>query len=247
MLIFDFDGVIVDSVDETAVTAYNAQTGHLVAGLSELPPVYLANFRKNRPLVHLAGNLPTLAAWCLQQETTQALDHQRWHLILNHEQRSLDERRELFFATRAKLFDRAPSSWFELNRPYQPLWDFLKAQDSTRIWILTFKNRKAVLDLCTHYGKDLIPEQILSGDAGTTKISNLQTLRHHVGEKAALSFVDDCVQNLQELQKALPTSQCPELFLANWGYVDPGDEALAHSQGYGVLSQELLMQMFPSL
>ena len=48
MVIFDFDGVLMDSVGEVALTTYNAATGRLCASLAEMPPGVAALFRRNR-------------------------------------------------------------------------------------------------------------------------------------------------------------------------------------------------------
>jgi hypothetical protein len=39
MLILDFDGVLINSIDEVTLTVYNAATGKLVTTLAALPKV----------------------------------------------------------------------------------------------------------------------------------------------------------------------------------------------------------------
>ena len=48
MLIFDFDGVLLDSIREIVVTAYNMARGTLVTRLDQLPQNALELFLRNR-------------------------------------------------------------------------------------------------------------------------------------------------------------------------------------------------------
>jgi hypothetical protein len=66
MLIFDFDGVLMDSVREIAVTAYNTLTGDIVTRLNQVPPVALELFLRNRFHVQPIGDALILMKWCLE-------------------------------------------------------------------------------------------------------------------------------------------------------------------------------------
>jgi hypothetical protein len=61
MLILDFDGVLINSLDEVALTAYNATTGKLVTSLADLPTALVGLFQPIEPsgFMKLAGNLST--------------------------------------------------------------------------------------------------------------------------------------------------------------------------------------------
>ena len=48
MLIYDYDGVLMDSVREVAVTAHNMLTGEIITRLDQIPTNALALFLKNR-------------------------------------------------------------------------------------------------------------------------------------------------------------------------------------------------------
>ena len=47
MLIFDFDGVLINSIDEVTVTAYNAVSGATITALEKLPDDLVALDRKS--------------------------------------------------------------------------------------------------------------------------------------------------------------------------------------------------------
>ena len=70
MLIFDFDGVLMDSVREVAVTAYNTLKGDiLLSRLDQLPQDALALFLRNRFHLQPIGDAPVLMNWCLEAAT----------------------------------------------------------------------------------------------------------------------------------------------------------------------------------
>jgi beta-phosphoglucomutase-like phosphatase (HAD superfamily) len=48
MLIFDFDGVLINSLDEVTLTAYNAVTGKQVTSLADLPTALVGLFQHNK-------------------------------------------------------------------------------------------------------------------------------------------------------------------------------------------------------
>lgn len=48
MLIFDFDGVLIDSLDEVILTVYNTATGQQVTRLTDLAQPLVELFRRNR-------------------------------------------------------------------------------------------------------------------------------------------------------------------------------------------------------
>jgi hypothetical protein len=65
MLILDFDGVLINSLDEVALTAYNATTGKLVTSLADLPTALVGLFQRNRYHVQSIGDGILLMEWCL--------------------------------------------------------------------------------------------------------------------------------------------------------------------------------------
>ena len=60
MLIFDYDGVLMDSVREVAVTAYNMVQNTIATRLNQLPQTALDLFLRNRFHVQPIGDAPVL-------------------------------------------------------------------------------------------------------------------------------------------------------------------------------------------
>ena len=69
MLIFDFDGVIINSLDEITVTAHNVVTGRLDTSLNALSPGVIRLFQRNRFHVQGIGDVVTLMKWCKDNES----------------------------------------------------------------------------------------------------------------------------------------------------------------------------------
>ena len=67
MILFDFDGVLIDSLNEVALTAYNAATENLFTSLSEIPGAAVALFKRNRFHVQQIGDAITLMNWCIER------------------------------------------------------------------------------------------------------------------------------------------------------------------------------------
>jgi FMN phosphatase YigB (HAD superfamily) len=241
MVILDFDGVIVDSVDEVIVNTYFALTGKAACGVDELPKQYPALYRINRFHVQPAGDLLLLAQWTLEQPESASIhpmSREDYERLVRPHTATLTARTEQFFAARKKLRAAINDHWYDCNRPFQPLWECLTAVPAEEIFILTNKNREAVIDLCRHFGKELRPDHIYAGDGGATKIENLKSLCPP-GKHALPLFVDDSVYNLIELEDAFPGAI--DLALATWGYLGPDDLALATERGFAVYSQHDLI------
>ena len=66
MLIFDFDGVLIDSLDEVTLTVYNTARGRLATSPQDMPSEPAALFRRNRFHIQPIGDGVLLMSWCLR-------------------------------------------------------------------------------------------------------------------------------------------------------------------------------------
>ncbi len=242
MLIFDFDGVILNSIDEVAVTAYNCISKSFVYSLRDLPEEYLYLWRKYRYHVQPAADFLPFAKWCLANihNTTISLSSETFAGIIKSEKTPKAKRQNMFFSTREDFVRNHYDAWLKLNHPIQPIWDNLKAH-SDKVVILTNKNHKAVIDLCTHYKLNLNEKNVFSADTGTKKSNFLEIQTCFQNQK--FSFIDDSIKNLIDLRKHFDKSQL-ELILANWGYCGPKDESLAKQSDCLVWTQEKTYSYF---
>ena len=103
MLIFDFDGVLINSLDEIVLTAYNAATESLITCLAEVPSDLVQMFKNNRFHVQAIGDAIALMNWCLLNRLTdsqQILTREEYRKIVQGSDIALIDRTNLIYAAR---------------------------------------------------------------------------------------------------------------------------------------------------
>ena len=250
MILFDFDGVLIDSLNEVALTAYNAATENLFTSLSEIPGAPIALFKRNRFHVQQIGDAITLMNWCIERHQFKSagiLSKEEYRTVASGDTATLNDRTNLIYETRKRFIDRDEKRWLSLHQPYQPLWnELVKGHDCAYV-ILTNKNHDATLRLCRHFGLDINTNDIYSGDRGTTKVENMQQIQTRFGIEY-VSFIDDSVKNLKELDLEFnQEKKMLSLLLADWGYTGPDDARIAREFGYPIFNQTDLILLMESI
>jgi FMN phosphatase YigB (HAD superfamily) len=246
MLIFDFDGVLLDSVREVAVTAYNMLNDTIITRLNQLPQNALDLFLRNRFHVQPIGDAPVLMKWCLETGASapdKLLTPAEYDEILRQVDEPVAARSIRFFETRKRFKTMDINAWLALNAPVQPLWGIMIGSATDNLVLLTNKNREATIAVSNHFGLKISDENVYSGDNGTTKIENMTQIIQRFG-KPTYAFVDDSVKNLCEIDTHFNKEQKTiDLIFAEWGYAGPDDARQAGSLGY----QSLTMEQFIDL
>ena len=246
MLILDFDGVMINSLDEVTLTAYNATTGKLVTSLADLPAALVGLFQRNRYHVQSIGDAILLMNWCLnnyRNKSEKILNPHEYETVISGATVSLTDRTLRIYETRSQFIDKDPECWLALHQPYQPLWDQLIRHSEYAFVILTNKNRDATLRLCRHFGLGINAVDVYSGDQGTSKAENMRQIQKRFGAQL-FRFIDDSIKNLRELENSLNVgNRTIRLLLASWGYTGPPDAKVAHEYGYPVLNQKDLISL----
>jgi phosphoglycolate phosphatase-like HAD superfamily hydrolase len=246
MLILDFDGVLINSLDEVVLTAYNATTGKLVTSLADLPATLVGLFQRNRYHVQSIGDGILLMNWCLNNygnRSEKILNPPEYKAVISGAALSLTDRTLKIYEKRGQFITKDPDCWLALHHPYQPLWDHLMKRRKYAFVILTNKNRDATLRLCRHFGSGIHAADIYSGDRGVSKVENMRQIQQRFGDELH-GFIDDSVKNLRELDNHLNLrNKTIRLLLASWGYTGPRDEKIAQEYGYPVLSQKDLISL----
>ena len=240
MLIFDFDGVLINSVDEVVLTTYNAAAGSLCTCLAQVPVNLRQMFKNNRFHVQPIGDAIALMNWCLanrQGDLNKILTPEEYGTIANGTDIPLTDRTNLIYDTRMRFIEKDIARWFALHQTYQPLWDELIRRQNHPFVILTNKNHDATLRLCRHFGLQINADDIYSGDHSVTKIENMLRIQERFGQ-LQFSFIDDSVKNLKELDLYFNAkNKTLTLLLATWGYTGAQDERIARKSGYPALQQ----------
>ncbi len=246
MLIFDFDGVLVNSLNEVVLTAYNAVSRRSGVDPASMPASLARLFKQNRFHFQSAGDAILLMQWCLEHyedEPDKILSAEDYQEILQSGRQPLLERLQHFYETRRKMMARDIDAWRALNAPFQPLWEALIKHGGKRVILLTNKNREAVLNLCHHFDLGVSGDNIYSGDDGATKIDNFKRILKRFKD-AHPRFLDDSVKNLRLIDTAFNKAEpVISLLFASWGYSGPGDVETAEHYGYEILRQEDIIGM----
>lgn len=240
MFIYDFDGVLIDSLSEVIVTAYNTVSGKLCTRLQDLPQGYERLFRKYRHHLQPAADFPVYANWCLRKCSADhpvVLTSAGYGAVLAAAEEPPEERRHRFFSTRRRFLETNRKAWLDLHQPYRPLWDVLVERGPSDLVILTNKNKTAVLELCQHFGIAVGPESVYSAEGGATKIENLEAIRRRF-QQPGYYFIDDSLLNLKELENHGSGFNDVTFLLANWGYTGPEDEENASKDGFRSFTQD---------
>ena len=239
MLIFDYDGVLLDSVREVAVTAYNMLQGTITTRLDQLPQAALDLFLRNRFHVQPIGDAPVLMNWCLEaaeSDPHKLLSPAEYQDIIQRIAEPVAARTTRFFETRNRFKTQDLEAWIALNAPVQTLWRIIVENPVANFVLLTNKNREATISLSKHFGLTISDENVYSGDHGTTKIDNMTQIMQRF-KKPTYSFIDDSVKNLREIDEHFNREEkIISLIFAAWGYAGPDDARAAEDFGYQVLT-----------
>ena len=230
LLVFDFDGVIVDGMEEYWWSARTACLSLLPAESNaeqRLPLAVPDEFRQLRPWIHHGWEMVLMAALLqdregpLQQEGVegfvsgyaqrceQALAARGWtsqqlQLALEQVRRS------------AVAHDR--STWLARHRPFSGVPERLRrfAAEGLDWAVLTTKGRAFTAELLD--GFDLQPQLLFGHEAGTKPDVLLQLM----AERPLAGFVEDRRPTLETVQATAGLEALP-CFLADWGYLRPTD------------------------
>ncbi|MEJ2163925.1 MAG: HAD family hydrolase [Desulfobacterales bacterium] len=250
MLIFDFDGVLMDSVREIAVTAYNMINDTIITRLDQMPQNALNLFLRNRFHVQPIGDAPVLMKWCLEtgaSDPDKLLSPAEYDEILARVDEPVAARTTRFFETRNRFKTMNINAWTALNAPVQPLWRIMIENSTESIVLLTNKNREATIALSSHFGLSISDENIYSGDNGTTKIENMTHIMQRF-RKPTYAFIDDSVKNLREIDEHFNKEEKTiSLIFATWGYTGPDDARSAGNFGYQVLTIDEFTEKLPAM
>lgn len=242
MLLFDFDGVLLDSLDEVVLTSYSAVSDELPESLSEVPRDFVDLFKLNRFHCGRAGDFLCLATGInigLLPVSPPYYTAREFETLKSISSLDTKQRTESFFSTRQSLQEKSPNSWLNAHRPFQPIWEELTFY-SSGIILLTNKDADSVKKTCLHFGLEVSEENIYSGDKGVSKSENFEKIKTRFPEVRDFHFVDDSVKNLENLERDFPGEL--SFSLASWGYNGPEDSEKAAALGFEIETQDSLIE-----
>jgi len=230
LLIFDFDGVIVDGLNEYWWSSHNAVSSLIgpKADTSYLPDSVPQAFRELRPWVHQGWEMVLLAAELLRPQSPlrlkgstffssnyesqckAALD--RWSFKPTQLQKAIDDVRRLAITNNKQ-------AWLSLHNPFQFVSDRLKQLQNEGIeWaVLTTKSKDFTAELLDCF--QLEPNLLFGHESG----SKIKVLKQLITKRPILGFIEDRRHTLETVLNTPELSKIP-CYLASWGYLKPNDK-----------------------
>ncbi len=237
VLFLDFDGVVLDSAGETAITAWRGGQELWPREWSgDMPPQWLIeSFRSLRPLLHTGYEAFGLLrlAWLAGERQAARLEpseenRRRASELLTETGVDRERLVELFGSTRDHWLRTDFQGWLQANRFYPGVAEMLKQrlrQSRPQVYILTTKQERFVFALAEHAGFKLERQNVFGLDTGRSKKSHLlELVQKHKDTGEELCFIEDRLPTLEEMTEE-PRLNDLRLRLADWGYVTPDDVA----------------------
>jgi phosphoglycolate phosphatase-like HAD superfamily hydrolase len=218
-LLWDFDGVIIDSIDECLLTSYNAYLQYqgiyneFIETLEDIPKYYREEFYRTRKYVRPAGEY-----FILHKAISSNIkidSYLRFKELLISNAGAVADFQELFFLTRNEFKSKYPRYWFELHHSYPGIktkWQELKRYFD--FYIVSNKDLKSISEILDFFDLPINRDNIFGAEFSTDKkviIRHILSTNNISAEK--LFFIDDNYQHLLDLN-----GMGIKLFFACWGY-----------------------------
>ena len=215
IIIFDFDGVVIDSIDECLLVSYYANNGADICSditLHSIPENERKLFKRYRYLVGPAFEY--LYLWKAIKSFRGEVED--YYLYLKNNV-SLDTAgfQERFFNIRRNIQENQREKWIKLNPVYPGIVGIIeKLSSKTRLFISSTKDEGSIVFLCRCYGIPIPENNIFGNESGIDKMEHIKTIAKTTKyEPGKMVFIDDNYEHLKHVQKT--GIRC---YLAGWGY-----------------------------
>jgi len=222
VIVFDFDGVLCDSIEECMIVSYNAYWNNESIETENIDILQTKYFHKYRSLVRPAGEYFILWESYYNNRDFKAASYEDMVEAYSSEISLFQEK---FFNYRKELKNNI-DFWLSLHRPYPNALKFLNEQN-VYIYILTNKDRDSVEKISTAHGYRKKITEIFSKDISSDKylLFNRLIVNHQkINRSSHYYFIDDNIENLRDVSRV--DYKYISCLLAKWGYcVDaPNDQ-----------------------
>lgn len=259
MIVFDFDGVIGNSIYDSFLTALNAyieivpQAREELAGpiepassvfkYIETYPEIFQQFEQLIPLGNHAEDYIVIFKAISEGESDKIKSQEDFYSKrdLIAEELRLEYGRT-FYRIRHQMQSKDPASWVTLLPPFSEVVKAIRyLYQQHPLAIATAKDMQSVRLLLEEY--DLVQafpyEYIFDKEAGASKRNHLTQI-HKKFEVPfnAIHFIDDKVSHLQSV-----ADLGVHCYLATWGFNKDREHQLARDLGFTLLTQDSLVQM----
>jgi len=246
ILALDFDGVVVDSIEECLVIGYNAlaiqqDRPDRISQVEELNPDIISEARRIRNFIR-HGQDYVYIHYALHQQVN-INNQQDFDQFLAKYKSLNSEFRRLFYAERTRFFNDDPKTWLALNPFYPGMREFLeKYQPKDQLYIITTKLKENIEVIINAAKIDIAKKNILSADQKMSKPLIIeQLLCDNQLNPSAFHFIDDQVDTLIQAK-----STGVNLYLAGWGYNNKDQKIKSRNEQLCVLTLKVFLNKFRS-
>lgn len=221
LLLWDFDGVIADSLIECLVTSYNAFATHtgqkkaFVWDRTDVPACFKKEFFKSRKYVRRAGEFFVIYKAVCEGRTLK--DYASFERVLRAIGKELEEYERQFYKARDIFRNKRANTWAALHEVYPHIkkkWNSL--EKFFKFYIVSNKDKNSIEIILKNAGFSLNPKDIYGKESGPDKAGIIEKIlkKTHVSPKHVF-FIDDNCLHFQDVRRLNI-----KLFFANWGYGD---------------------------
>lgn len=256
VIVFDSDGVLLDSAPEGIVVAANVlkETGPdnrimtLDHALREFPGADRA-ITDYRPFLQKGFEYLTLCGY-LHRNRPIVQDRAQFLEAVGEFEQQLGKSRyallvDLFYSTREAMQRETPLEFSQLFLPYEHVSEIWKsAHDHAEVYVSSQKPQ--TFDQLNAHGINIEPGRIyhMNNPPESTKVDHIRLISTRTGVGVdQFVMINDSVPEIQEMHEALPDVK---LICASWGYNTAAQRDLAVQLGAKVLNREELMEMLRS-
>ena len=237
-LALDFDGVIVDSIQECLVTAHNAFMQHLGKSdfrvdLGSFSAEFLDSFRTVRNFIRRGEDYVYIL---LAAHRGEAIWNQQGFDAFSDANDELRDRfRELFYGQRQDLQNHYPEEWLALNPLYPGIAGLLSSMDRDLVYIVTTKDLASVRMILGNQRIVLDDAHLYQATKTYRKPEILQQIAGARGcSEEEIIFIDDHTATVLEVAGQTRVS----IYFADWGYHSPEQKDQILEQNIKILSLE---------
>ncbi len=246
LLVFDFDGVIVDGMSEYWSSSRKACLEIISKkGFSyNLPKSIPENFRKIRPWINHGWEMVLVTAELSRKESplftlgakSFSDDYEKnlinalqaWNLTPKQLQKALDQ-------VRKEIIQDNFETWFANHKPFPQVINRIKKLKNEGIDFAVLTTKSAGFTAKLLESLSLNPRLLYGHESGSKTNVLLQITKHHKLQ----GFIEDRRSTLEKVLKTPGLESLP-CYLAEWGYLKPNDKIKIPS-GIHLLDKKSLM------
>ena len=244
ILALDFDGVIVNSIEECLVVGYNSLQKHLglsgfINRLNELNKEQITASKQMRNFIRHSEDYVYI--FYALQRGAGIRNQSEFDNFLKRHADLKDSFHKIFYRERSQLLATERQRWLELNPLYPGMGDFIRTyRYPERLVIITTKRAEFVVATLTAEDIGFPTANLFSADQGHSKsVLIAELLSSRAIQPQELHFIDDQVDTLITA-KPLRVN----LYLARWGYTNEDQVRLAEREKIPVLSRNEFFNHF---